>query len=175
MRTLFAMLLLLLSGCGDPEDQAAIIYKAATESLEHREPLEAEELLTRIIRDYPNTRVAPQAVEAYEEFEQRLEGIAISGLERIHASQEQFAEAKEGRYANALLELVAARLIEAELSAVTRTGYRFRISASDDNSDYTVQAIPIMNRDTKKHFFVDRSGVIRWERGTDASVASPEV
>lgn len=175
MRTLFAMLLLLLSGCGDPEDQAAILYRAATNALEIREPLEAEALLTRIIRDYPTTRVAPQAAEAYGELEQRLEGIAISGLERIYAGQEEFAEDRDGHYANALLELVAARIVEAELSAVTLTGYRFRISASDDNSDYTAQAIPIMNRDTKKHFFVDRSGVIRWERGTDASVNSPEV
>ncbi len=175
MRQLLAILLLLLSGCGDPEDQAAIIYRAAMGALELREPLEAEELLTRIIRDYPDTEVAPRAIEAYEEFEQRLEGIAVSGLERVHAAQEIFAERNEGRYANALLELVAADLVDSELSAVTLTGYRFLISASDDNSDYTLEAIPIMNKETKKHFLTDVSGVIRWERGSNATSESPEI
>ena len=175
MKQLPVILLLLLSGCGDPEDQAAIIYRAATRALEIREPLEAEQLLTRIIRDYPETRVAPRAIEAYEEFEQRLEGIAVSALKRIHAGQERFRVQRDGRYANALLELVAADLVEAELSAVTLTGYRFRISASHDNFDYIVQAILIINKDTKKHFFVDRSGIVRWKRGTNASQDSPEV
>ena len=175
MKQLPVILLLLLAGCGDPEDHAAIIYRAATRALEIREPLEAEQLLTRIIRDYPETRVAPRAIKAYEEFEQRLEGIAVSGLETIHRAQEQFAAVKEGRYAYTLLELVAADLVLAELSAVTLTGYRFRISASADNSDYTVDAIPIMNKDTKKHFFVDPSGIVRWKRGTNASKDSPEV
>ncbi len=58
---------------------------------------------------------------------------------------------------------------------MTLTGYRFLISASDDNSDYTLEAIPIMNKETKKHFLTDVSGVIRWERGSNATSESPEI
>ena len=71
--------------------------------------------------------------------------------------------------------LVAADLADPVLGSVTVTGYRYRFIVEGDMSQYVVEAIPIMNPDTKRHFYTDVSGIIREERGRPATERSPEL
>ena len=80
-----------------------------------------------------------------------------------------------GRYAFSVQELIAPDLADPVLGSVTVTGYRYRFIVEGDMSQYAVEAIPIMNPDTKRHFYTDVSGIIREERGKPATERSPEL
>ena len=169
---ILVLLLLLLPGCGDPEDQARILFQAAHQAMDRREPLEAETLLTRVERDYRGTTVAEQASQTLRDYQVELEQAAIDGLVEINRAQSEFAAANDGRYGFSLPELVAARLLDAELTAVTIRGYRYR-TILDDDVGYRILATPIINPETKRHFYTDPTGAIRWKRGEPADQDSP--
>ena len=174
MKKLILVIAVLATGCGDPEDQARILYRAAMNAAEMREPLEAEQLLTRIENDYSDTAIARTAIERLREFQNELEESAFEAMGTIHSGQEMFFETN-GRYAFSVQELIAADLADPVLGSVTVTGYRYRFIVEGDMSQYVVEAIPIMNPDTKRHFYTDVSGIIREERGRPATERSPEL
>ena len=173
MKKLLVMITLLAAGCGDPEEQARILYRAAMNAAETRKPLEAEQLLSRIENDYSGTVVAPRAIETLREFQNELEESAIEALGKIHSGQEMFYEAN-GRYAFSVQELIAADFANPMLGAVTVTGYRYRFIVESGTPGYSIEGIPIMNPDTKRHFYTDVSGIIREERGKPPTERSPE-
>lgn len=166
------LLLLVLPGCGDPEDQARILFQAAHQAMDRREPLEAETLLSRIERDYRETAVADQAIQTLRDYQSEIEGAAIEGLRGVNVAQAAFAAANDGRYGFSLTELVVAGLLNSELTAVTIRGYRYR-TILDDEIGYRVLATPLINPDTKRHFYTDTTGVIRWKGGEPADQGSP--
>ncbi len=174
MRKLLLILTLLGVGCGDPEEQSRILYRAAMDAVENKEPLEAEHLLTRIENDYSDTVIATKAIETLRDYQKVLEESAIEALGTIHAGQGVFFGTK-GRYAFSVQELIAANLAEPVLGSVTVTGYRYRFVVESGRSGYSIEAIPIMNPETKRHFYTDVSGIISEERGEPATERSPEV
>jgi len=58
-----------------------------------------------------------------------------------------------------------------------KQGYTFvAVAAADPETGYSCTAVPItVNRTGNRHFFVDESGVIRFEPASAATVASPPV
>jgi len=77
-----------------------------------------------------------------------------------------------GHYAKNFPELIEAGLIASELATGMQNGYQF--ATSIEGETFTVHADPILPGETgTRHFFADKSGVIRWSMEGPATVFSP--
>ena len=69
-------------------------------------------------------------------------------------------------------ELIEAGLIASDLAAGMQNGYQFATSVEGET--FTVHADPILPGETgTRHFFADKSGVIRWSIEGPATIFSP--
>ncbi len=93
------------------------------------------------------------------------EASAISSLRTVSTSQVNFWARNEAAFADSLDELN----LSFPLSAGTKSGYFFETSSLGE--DFTVTAVPLSERDGKRSFFVDRTGVIRY---STAGAAGPD-
>jgi hypothetical protein len=95
------------------------------------------------------------------------EAAAVAALKAINDAQADFIR-RTRRYAQTMNELIAGRLLNEEPSA---EGYTIQMLPSADAVSYTATAIP--RTPDGKHFFTDKTGVIRAETGKAATAESP--
>jgi hypothetical protein len=96
------------------------------------------------------------------------EAAALAALKQVNQAQADFIR-RTRRYAQGTDELIADRLLSGPPAA---EGYSIRMLPSADAVSYTVEATP--NDPAARHFFTDKSGIIRAETGKPATAASPE-
>ncbi len=98
---------------------------------------------------------------------------AINMVGEIVVAQFNYSAADgEGHYAKNFPELIEAGLIASELATGMQNGYQF--ATSIEGETFTVHADPILPGETgTRHFFADKSGVIRWSMEGPATVFSP--
>jgi hypothetical protein len=97
------------------------------------------------------------------------EAFAIGAMRTLTTAQALFREGDKDRdtvldYAASLEELANAGLIDRVLASGTKQGYVFRIVKADEFT-FQAEAFPATpGKSGDRSFFVDESGVIRWER-----------
>jgi hypothetical protein len=96
------------------------------------------------------------------------ETAATAALKDINRAQADFIR-RTRRYAQSTDELIADRLLSGEPAA---DGYTVQMLPSADAVSYTVTATP--RTPDGRHFFTDKTGVIRAETGKPATPESPE-
>ncbi|HET9218836.1 MAG TPA: hypothetical protein VFR18_17765 [Terriglobia bacterium] len=97
------------------------------------------------------------------------EQAALKALNDINRAQADFIR-RTRRYAQTTQELIADRLLTTEPEA---EGYRIRMVPSPDAVSYTAEATPAES--AGRHFFTDKTGIIRVETGKPATATSPEL
>jgi type IV pilus assembly protein PilA len=99
------------------------------------------------------------------------EGSAISSLKTILTSNEQY-NTRYHEYAEFLSDLGDTGYIDSLLAAGTKSGYVFNYVGNIN--DWNIVAAPEISGQTgHRSFYVDQSGVIRWEPSGIANAASP--
>lgn len=101
------------------------------------------------------------------------EASAISSLRVLHSVNEQY-RSRHGSYGGTLGDLESAGYVDNVLGSGTRSGYNFALvglaATWDCNAD------PVTPGGTgDRGFYIDTSGVIRFETSGVASVASPPI
>ena len=101
------------------------------------------------------------------------ESSAIDTVGEIVVAQFNYSATDgEGNYAKTFLELIEAGLIASDLTTGMQNGYQFATSVEGET--FTVHADPILPGETgTRHFFADKSGVIRWSIEGPATIFSP--
>src|SRR5688572_8387130 len=97
---------------------------------------------------------------------------AIAALQAINQAQQDFIR-RTRRYAQTYDELVMAVLLKERPSATT-LGYDIVMRPSPDAVSYSIIATPAGNPGQVRHFFTDKTGVIRAEQGRAATAESPQ-
>ena len=98
---------------------------------------------------------------------------AVQTLKDINAAQANYQH-RTRRYALSFDELVDQHLLTQDPSKGV-SGYEISLHPSADAESYTIVANPESSGANAKHFFTDKSGVIRVEQGKDASASSPPI
>ncbi len=102
------------------------------------------------------------------------ETTAISNLRALWAANEQYRN-RFGNYPPTMIELETAGFIDSVLSTGSKLGYNFTYNTPAGQT-YSIGAEPIeLNRTGERGFFVDESGVIRFESTGAATSASAPV
>src|SRR5688572_7790578 len=101
------------------------------------------------------------------------ENAAIEALEAVNQAQQDFIR-RTRRYALTYDELVRDYLLKEKPTSET-TGYDVILKPSPDAVSYTIIATPGSDAEKFRHFFTDKTGVIRAETGRAATAESPEM
>ncbi len=107
------------------------------------------------------------------------ESTAIAALRTIASAQAMFREGdKDGDgldYADNLADLGTYGLVDPPLASGTRNGYDFSIAAADGWT-WSANADPAVRSKTgDRSFFIDETGVIRFNTSAPAGPADPEI
>ena len=103
------------------------------------------------------------------------EASAISSLRTICTTCEQYRN-RHGSYPNALANLGPAGdgLIDGVLANGAKSGYTFGFNSNPANDTWSCTADPTTPGTTgDRYFFVDQSGVIRWNGAAQAGAGDP--
>ena len=101
------------------------------------------------------------------------ESSAVSSLRTLTTVNEQY-RTRFLAYPSALSDLSAQAYIDSVLAAGTKAGYVFTYTPASDA--YTITGVPAVAGSTgDRGFFVDSSGVIRFEATGAATSASPHI
>ena len=96
------------------------------------------------------------------------EAAAVAALKELNRAQADYIR-RTRRYAQGIDELIAEKLLAAAPGA---EGYRIVLLPSPDAVSYTAEATPAVA--SARHFFTDKTGVIRGETGKPATAGSSE-
>ncbi len=100
------------------------------------------------------------------------EASAISAIRNVVTSQITYsATVGSGQYAADLAALQGASLIDSVLGSGTKDGYTFTSSGAANTFEVTAGPVAYGSTGTR-YFFSDESGVIRYDTGAAATVAS---
>lgn len=102
------------------------------------------------------------------------ESSAISTLRTIHIAAESYRVEHQEYPAN-LQELGESSLVALDDSLIklgTKDGYQFTYSAGSSQKGYVLHADPVFIHTGQRHFYSDRSGIIRYETDAPAGPAS---
>lgn len=101
-------------------------------------------------------------------------GSAIQSLRTITTAQHLY-ERKNFEYASSLSQLETEATIDSSLGSGLKSGYSFTLGTTPDNKHFTCTAIPVDVPTGLGHFFVDDTGVIRFNDGAPADASSPPI
>jgi type IV pilus assembly protein PilA len=106
------------------------------------------------------------------------EAAAIKTIQTIHTAQVQY-HTQYGRFAASLAELGppqsgrtgphTAGLIDANLAAGERSGYRFTVTGNE--SGYSISAVPLVNSADARSFYSDETLQLRENSGPEPATA----
>ena len=107
------------------------------------------------------------------------EASAIGSMRTINTAQTTYLSTvgNNTTYAANLTALNTANLIDGALAAsgtTAKSGYKFTLATSANDSKYTVLGTPETNSGTR-HFFTDESGVIRFKAAAAAAVGDAPI
>lgn len=107
---------------------------------------------------------------------------AINSLASIYLAQKEFIKADfdqdgEFDYAESLTMLFkSSRLIDIVLASGTKSGYNFYLEISQNQNGWLAKANPILHKKSgDRYFYVDESGVIRFDTAQEASPSSEPI
>ena len=102
------------------------------------------------------------------------EASAIGSLKAFTQTQLQY-RLRYGTFAG-VADLVAVGMVDSGFADLEKAGYSFLDSVAPDTSNWAIEGRPQVNGDTgDRYFFVDSSGVIRYQSGSPADSASTAV
>jgi hypothetical protein len=101
------------------------------------------------------------------------EGAALRILAEINTAQAEYMK-RNRRYALEVDELIEARLMREEPSQ-DATGYEIKVRPAANAGSYTLLASPVTPSASVRHFYSDKTGIIRAELGKDATATSPTI
>ena len=101
------------------------------------------------------------------------EASTISSLRTITTANEQY-RTRYKSYADGLIDLETAGYINESLGSSVKSGYKFTYSKTGES--WSCTASPIVDGTTgSRHFYVDGSGVIRYNEKSSADVKSEPI
>jgi prepilin-type N-terminal cleavage/methylation domain-containing protein len=100
-------------------------------------------------------------------------GSAIQSL-RTLTTAELLYERRYHLYAT-LAQLAPEGTIDAHLGSGSKSGYSFTLTLGAGNQSFACSASPLDDPTNLPHYFVDHTGVIRFNEGAPATAASPPI
>ncbi|HJQ69644.1 MAG TPA: prepilin-type N-terminal cleavage/methylation domain-containing protein [Blastocatellia bacterium] len=100
-------------------------------------------------------------------------GSAIQSLRTI-TTAEYLYEKKFKRYGT-LAQLAPEGTIDSHIGTGLKSAYSFTLTLTSSDRHFSVSASPLDDPTRLTHYFVDDSGVIRYNEGAPATVASPAI
>ena len=102
------------------------------------------------------------------------EAAAVETLKTIHVAAAGY-QVEHDAYPASLQELSSEGLValDSQLTSTgTQSGYKFAYKASAAQKGYVIHADPVFIHTGERHFYMDASGVIRYETGQQAGPKS---
>ena len=100
-------------------------------------------------------------------------GSAVQSL-RTLTTAEYLYEKKFKQYGT-LAQLAPEGTIDSHLANGLKSGYTFTLTLPAGNKHFSISASPLDDPAQLTHYFVDDTGVIRYNEGAPATVASPPI
>ena len=161
------------SGAPGSADEPAQMYDEALAANDAGQLGESESLLEDIISNFPASARAADAESLLADVRVASEAQGLQAVRDISLAQSNFMTLRR-RYALTLEELFQELSLERELS-VEDIGYRIRMRSSPSADSYSLAVEPASETESKRSFFVDPTGIIRWALGQPATADSPEL
>lgn len=100
-------------------------------------------------------------------------GSAIQSLRTLTTAQHLY-ERRFHQYAT-LAQLVPEGTIDTHLGTGSKSGYSFALTLSSGNQEFECKATPLDDPTNLSHYFVDQTGVIRYNDGAPADASSDPI
>lgn len=98
---------------------------------------------------------------------------AVASLRVIHSTQTSY-RSLTGRYGDLAALSAGNYLNDPSIAAGVKSDYRFTITLdTDPREGYEATATPLTTPTESQHYFIDRTGLLRYEIGTAATATSP--
>jgi hypothetical protein len=160
-------------GVPEPSDDPARMYDQALAANESGQLGESERILEDISLSFASGPEAAAAEALLAEVRIASEVRALQAVRDVSLAQHNFITLRR-RYALTLEELVQELSLEKDPS-LDDYGYRIRMRGSPSADVYSLTVEPASEMESKRAFFVDSTGIIRWELGQPATADSPEL
>jgi hypothetical protein len=160
-------------GAPGAADDSTRIYDQALAAKEAGELGESERLLEEFTSSFATSPDAADAESLLAEVRIASEVEGLQAVRGISQAQVNFMRLRR-RYALTIEELVQELSLEKDPSA-DDNGYRIRMRGSPSADTYSLTAEPATETESKRAFFVDSTGIIRWALGQPATADSPEL
>jgi len=161
------------SGVPVSADEPAQMYDEALAANEAGQVGESESLLEDIVSNFPASASAADAESLLADVRVASEAQGLQAVRDISLAQSNFMTLRH-RYALTLEELLQELSLERDLS-VDDIGYRIRMRSSPRADSYSLTVEPASETESKRSFFVDPTGIIRWALGQPATADSPKL
>lgn len=104
------------------------------------------------------------------------ETTVIAALRQIHSAQVQYF-ILNGKFADKFDDLTSQQFTSLELTDKKKeySGYKFDLDAEDDEPEWEAEAEPKKKDSQARYFYVDQTGVIRYNVGKDADDEDPPI
>ena len=155
----------------EPADDPARMYDQAVAANEAGQLGESERILENVISSFATSPNAAAAESLLTEVRIASEAQGLQAVRNISLAQANFMALRR-RYALTLEELVQELSLEKNPS-LDDNGYRIRMRGSPSADAYSLMAEPASETESKRSFFVDSTGIIRWALGQPATADSP--
>ncbi len=160
-------------GAPEPADDPAQMYDQALAANEAGQLGESERLLENLVSNFATSTRAADAESLLADLRVASEAQGLQAVRDISQAQADFMTFRR-RYALTLEELVQELSLERDPS-LDDNGYRIRMRGSPSADTYSLTVEPASQTESKRSFFVDSTGIIRWALGQPATANSPEV
>ena len=160
-------------GAREPADEPTRSYDQAAAASEAGQLGESERILEDIASSFAASPDAVAAELLLAEVRNASEAQALQAVQDIRLAQANFMTLRR-RYALTIEELAQELVLEKDPS-LDDNGYRIRMRGSPSADAYSLTAEPESAMRSKRSFFVDSTGIIRWAQGQPATVDSLEL
>jgi prepilin-type N-terminal cleavage/methylation domain-containing protein len=98
---------------------------------------------------------------------------AVQALRTVGSGQLLY-ERKHSTYGT-FAQLLSENVLDPALTTGTRSDYLFNLVVAGTGKTYTITATPLVDATQSDYFFMDTTGVIRFNKGSAADVSSPPI
>ena len=171
MKVLVVTAALTLVGCTSPEEVALALYDQASDARAAGRLAESDQLLEEALTALPEGEVANRVQDLLQAVRSESEDQVLEAMDEIRQAQEAFMS-RERRHAQSVEELVFSLMLT-EAPDGAAIGYRIRSRSSPAADAYSISAEAVVGIESRRSFFQDLGGVMRWELGGPATADSP--